>query len=46
MSATLQEELAYLLRETGRDEASLLAEAGQEGVHILFCKYVQDAYIG
>jgi hypothetical protein len=41
----LQQELAYLLQETGRDEASLLAEALQEGVHVLFRKYVRDAYM-
>jgi hypothetical protein len=45
MSAQLQQELAYLLRETGRDEASLLAEALQEGIHALFCKYARDVYI-
>ena len=43
MSAQLQQELAYLLRETGRDEASLLAEALQEGIHTLFSKHVRDA---
>jgi len=46
MPAQLQQELAYLLRETGRDEAPLLAEALQEGIHALFCKYARDADIG
>jgi hypothetical protein len=45
MSAQLQQELAYLLRETGQDEASLLAEALQEGIHRIFCKYVRDVYM-
>ncbi len=45
MSAQLQQKLAYLLRETGRDEASLLAEVLQEGIHTLFHKHVRDSYI-
>jgi hypothetical protein len=45
MAAKLGQELGYLLQETGRDQASLLAEAVQEGIHTLFCRYVRDAYI-
>lgn len=45
IKTALQQELEYLLRETGRDEASLLAEVVQEGIHTLFRRCVRDAYI-
>jgi len=38
-------ELDFLLHETGKDSASVLAQAVQEGVHILFKRQVAEAYI-
>lgn len=38
-------ELDFLLHETGKDSASLLALAVQEGIHILFKRQVTEAYI-
>jgi len=38
-------ELDFLLHETDKDSASLLAQAVQEGIHILFKRQVTEAYI-
>jgi len=38
-------ELDFLLHETGKDSAFLLAQAVQEGVHLLFKRQVTEAYI-
>lgn len=38
-------ELDFLLHETGKDSASLLAQAVQEGIHVLFKRQVTEAYI-
>lgn len=38
-------ELEFLLHETGKDSAVLLAQAVQEGIHILFKRQVTEAYI-
>lgn len=38
-------ELEFLLHETGKDSAALLAQAVQEGIHILFKRQVTEAYI-
>jgi hypothetical protein len=38
-------ELDFLLHETGKDSSILLAQAVQEGVHILFKRQVTEAYI-
>jgi hypothetical protein len=43
MPAQLRQELVYLVQETGKDEASLLAEAIQEGVQVLFYNHVRAA---
>jgi len=37
-------ELDFLLHETGKDSAFLLAQAVQEGVHLLFKRQVTEAY--
>ena len=39
-------ELDFLIHETGQDSSRLLAQAMQEGVHILFKRQVSEAYIG
>jgi len=39
-------ELDFLIHETGKDSANLLASAVQEGIHILFKRHVAEAYIG
>ncbi len=38
-------ELDFLLHETGKDSSLLLAQAVQEGIHILFKRQVAEAYI-
>lgn len=38
-------ELEFLLHETGKDSAVILAQAVQEGIHILFKRQVTEAYI-
>jgi hypothetical protein len=38
-------ELDFLLHETGKDSASVLAQAVQEGIHILFKRQVTEAYV-
>jgi len=38
-------ELDFLLNETGKDSAELLAQAVQEGIHLLFKRQVSEAYI-
>lgn len=38
-------ELEFLLHETGKDSAGLLAQAVQEGIHILFKRQVTEAYV-
>lgn len=38
-------ELDFLLHETGTDSSSLLAQAVQEGIHILFKRHVAEAYV-
>jgi hypothetical protein len=38
-------ELDYLLHETGKDSAAVLAQAVQEGIHILFKRQVTEAYV-
>ncbi len=45
MSTQLEKELEFLLRETGKEPSSLLAEAVQEGIHLLYKKHVGEAYI-
>jgi hypothetical protein len=38
-------ELDFLIHETGIDSSVLLAQAVQEGIHILFKRQVTEAYI-
>lgn len=38
-------ELDFLIHETGKDSAVLLAQAVQEGIHILFKRQVTEAYL-
>ena len=38
-------ELDFLIHETGKDSSSLLAQAVEEGIHILFKRQVAEAYI-
>ena len=38
-------ELDFLMHETGKDSSSLLAQAVEEGIHILFKRQVTEAYI-
>ena len=38
-------ELDFLIHETGKDSSTLLAQAVQEGIHILFKRQVTEAYI-
>jgi hypothetical protein len=38
-------ELDFLIHETGKDSSILLAQAVQEGIHILFKRQVAEAYI-
>ena len=41
----LEKELEYLLKKTGKETASLLAEAMEEGIHLLYKRYVSEAYM-
>ena len=45
MAKRLQKELEFLARTLRRDEAALLAEATQEGVHGMFVRNVRDRYL-
>jgi len=38
-------ELDFLIHETGKDSSVLLAQAVQEGIHILFKRQVAEAYV-
>jgi len=38
-------ELDFLIHETGKDSSVLLAQAVQEGIHLLFKRQVTAAYI-
>jgi hypothetical protein len=38
-------ELDFLLHETGKDSAVLIAQAVQEGIHLLFKRQVSEAYV-
>jgi len=38
-------ELDFLIHETGKDSSVLLAQAVQEGIHLLFKRQVAAAYI-
>jgi hypothetical protein len=39
------EELDFLIHEAGNDSSKLLAQAVQEGIHLLFKRHVTEAYI-
>jgi len=39
------QELEYLLKEADKEAAALLAEAMEEGVHLLYKRYVSEAYL-
>ena len=39
-------ELDFLIHETGQDSSHQLAQAMQEGIHILFKRQVAEAYLG
>ena len=45
MATRLQKELQYLARNLRRDEAKVLAEAIQQGVHGMFVRHVLDRYL-
>jgi hypothetical protein len=45
MSTQREKELEFLLRESGKEPSSLLAEAVQEGIHLLYKKQVSEVYI-
>ena len=45
MSSQLEKELEYLIRESGKELTTLLAEAMQEGVHLLYQRYISEAYM-
>jgi hypothetical protein len=38
-------ELDFLLHETGTDSGALIAQAVQEGIHLLFKRQVIEAYV-
>jgi hypothetical protein len=38
-------ELDFLMHETGKDSSFLLAQAVEEGIHLLFKRQVTEAYI-
>lgn len=38
-------ELDFLIHETGKDSNNLLAEAVQEGIHLLYKRQVAEAYM-
>jgi hypothetical protein len=38
-------ELDFLLHESGKDSATVLAQAVQEGIHLLFKRQVAEAYV-
>jgi hypothetical protein len=38
-------ELDFLIHETGKDSSTLLAQAVQEGIHLIFRRHVAEAYI-
>ncbi len=41
----VEKELEYLLKEANKETASLLAEAMEEGIHLLYKRYVSEAYM-
>ena len=41
----INQELEYLLKEAGKEASTLLAEAMEEGVHLLYMRYVREAYL-
>ena len=41
----MTKELDFLIHEAGQDSSRLLAQAMQEGIHILFKRHVTEAYI-
>lgn len=43
--ADVRKELEYLLKEAGKEATTLLAEAMEEGVHLLYKRYVSEAYL-
>lgn len=45
MSAQLEKELEYLFKESGKEPTSLLAEAVEEGIHLLYKRYISEAYM-
>jgi len=45
MIKPLEKELEYLLQEAGKESTILLAEAMEEGIHLLYKRYVSDAYL-
>lgn len=45
MRVQVEKELEYLVKETGRETTVLLAEAVKEGIHLLFKRYVMEAYM-
>lgn len=45
MFTQIEKELEYLLKESGRETSLLLAEAVKEGIHLLYKRYVAEAYI-
>jgi len=38
-------ELDFLIHETGKDSNNLLAQAVQEGIHLLYKRQVAEAYL-
>lgn len=38
-------ELDFLIHETGKDSNNLLAQAVQEGIHLLYKRQVAEAYV-
>lgn len=45
MITQIEKELEYLLKESGRETSSLLADAVKEGIHLIYKRYVAEAYM-
>ena len=45
MATRLKKELEFLTRTLRRDEATLLAEALEQGIHGMFVRHVRDRYM-
>lgn len=45
MNIQIEKELEYLVKKTGKESSLILAEAVEEGVHILYKRNIIDAFM-